>query len=365
MAIVGSFLDNNKFTAIDMNEDVENHSNWADRLSIILKLVSIKNYSEAVKQYRVLQPDSITIREALKVARAFRLIHEFEDEILVLSAAIERMTEEPRTDEKVQEKLIRAIAKAYSRAERWSEAAVFWRELLNLGFAGRSDLYALIGSTTKSDQSTGLLKLVEKYPEDFGAHLTDEEIEALTQYNCHTVKLKPGLYIVGGGNGTGKSAVGRFLEAVGHVVIDGDTQIAEYNIGHEWQKSRFDFGDHAAAAKFSWPRRSIEKYRDMALSLNRAVFIVGWAHNAWKVLDIGRLGFWLRVPLDVRITRLRAREPKRWADGAPEYSSLVKRHNLTGEAFGAKDMIVLDGTKPVAEVSRRIIDNLVCHNVAR
>ena len=322
-------------------------------LDSVLQLIGESHFAAAVAKFEALGAPDLSPAGALKVSKAYKKLHNFHGETEILQSTLDDTRNRNAIWPIMEAKLVRGLGRALMRVERWDDALRHWFELCTKFEPTRNDLLALLACAHRTNKLASVHDIMDQLSDEFGAHFAPKELELLSSNADFPAELKPGLYVVGGGNGAGKTAIGDFLAALGLRVINTDTEVAEYEYSGVFNKSPTDFQGNANKAKFVWPKPTIERFRQRAMDQGCALVLCGWASNSSRLVDLATCCVYLRVPMPERIRRLQQREPRRWREGSPDYERLMSRAGKSARRVG---MNVVENTDSIGEVSGAVLE---------
>lgn len=161
--------------------------------------------------------------------------------------------------------------------------------------------------------------------------------------------LPAGLYLVCGNNGTGKSTLGHFLQAMGYAIIDADTEIASFCLGRRFSDVRYDllraFPQGEADIRWFWPETRARACFTAARRQKAAVFVIGgFGATVAPYRDAFRQVFHLSAPDHVIADRLAARNSIGHKPGSSGFNAALRRN--AREQRPDFDAIILSADRP-------------------
>jgi hypothetical protein len=143
--------------------------------------------------------------------------------------------------------------------------------------------------------------------------------------------LAPGLYMLTGNNGAGKTEIGHVLQALGLSIIDTDIEIGAFCLGEDWAVIRHELNRrHPNAAdriEWLWPRRRFAEACARHRVSERPVFLIGgFGEAVAPYVKNARQIFHLTAPTKVIAQRLVSRGSPAHRKGTEGYRDALRRN---------------------------------------
>lgn len=163
----------------------------------------------------------------------------------------------------------------------------------------------------------------------------------------------PGLYMVTGNNGTGKTTLGHLLQALGLSIIDADTEIAAFCRGQRWSVLRHDLSrgvpEAEAEIQWLWPQSRFDAACAAAKPDTQAVFVIGgFGRSVVPYVGHARQIFHLTAPADVIARRLARRGSPAHRPGTAGHAAALRRN--AREARPDYPAHILQSDRPVWDI---------------
>ncbi len=291
---------------------------------------------------------------ALELAALHRQCHDFAQGLAHLREADARWP--GRVD------LLRAQAELAMLAKAFEAAGELWQRLISAdGMAGSYPVLRRVACLRQMAREDAAQCQIAACATALEAQLSKPAVELLRSPVSSRVALVPGLYLVTGNNGTGKTTVGHFLQALGFHTIDADIDIAAFCDGHRWAILRHDLSrgrpEIETGLRWLWPRARFEEACGAFGDLERVVFVIGgfgqavapYIHRFDKV-------FHLTAPTDVIAHRLEKRGSPSHRKGSPGYRSALRRNTKASSPPYPAHIIKAD--RPVWQICEVILASL-------
>ncbi len=251
---------------------------------------------------------------------------------------------------------LRELAETAMLAQDFALGQQCWAEIIDrLGRQAHS--YAVLRALACHRQlgdEEGAQALLGRSAAILQAHLPPPATRML----CEGVRpLRPGLYMITGNNGTGKTTLGHFLQALGDPVIDADTEIAFFSRGAFTSEVRHDLKARAcpeapeAPVVWIWDRARFDRVR--ACATGCATFLIGGngqlaAGFAPEAVEV----FHLVAPDDVIAARLSKRDSVSHRVGSHGYRAALRRNaRAATPPYRAR---ILRSDRPVWEIGAAV-----------
>ena len=321
------------------------------KLKRVFSLIAEKRHDAALQSFAEMGRPDLSVHGTLMLARACRALHLFGEEAELFRKLLGdgRPLDSPKAGDYL--KAVRLGAQSFARIDSRDEALRTWKLLLERGTPGRADALGYLSAAHQVGLETAreALALNDRL---FRSLFPSGEYDFLRGHTGTGIALKPGIYLLGGGNGAGKTETGRFLAATGLKVIDTDVELARFEFMGRWKPVARDFGSDRALARFRWPGPAVETLARQASRRQVPIVLCGWSNNAHAFIDLAVAGVYLTLDMGERLRRLRMREPERWQAGNPEYDTLVDK---TGEDNAPAGFEPVRSDAPIVDVCEEIL----------
>jgi len=256
---------------------------------------------------------------------------------------------------------IAMLAKEYNQADR------AWQNLLDQHrVAGSYAILRRLACLRQSGQQDGAQAFLGMQADRLRKHMARAGVQMLRK---PPARLPAGLYLVSGNNGTGKSTLGHFLQAIGYPIIDADTEIASFCLGRRFSDVRYDllraFPEGESEIRWLWPQARAHACFTAARRQKAAVFVIGgFGAAVAPYRNDFRQVFHLTAPDRVIADRLAARNSighKRGSVGfdaalrrnpreqRPDYDAIILSSDRPTWAICAEVIAAIEGRKPTTE----------------
>ncbi len=290
---------------------------------------------------------------ALDLAALHRQCHEHARGIALLSQACSLWPD--RVD------ILHAMAELAMLAKEYALAAGLWARLVRLqGAAGVYPVLRAIACHRQTGDDPAVTDLMDRCAASLRLGFPPPALELL-RAGVGVPRPAPGLYMVTGNNGTGKTTLGHFLQAMGVQIIDADTEIAAFSMGEHWSVLRHDLtrGRPEAEARTAWvwPVARFEAACTAAGASHRAVFVIGgFGQTVAPFAGRARHVFHLTAPTEVIARRLARRGSPAHRPGTAGHAAALRRNaRVARPDYPAK---VLRADRSVWEICAEILDVL-------
>lgn len=228
--------------------------------------------------------------------------------------------------------LLRATAETAMLAKAFADASAAWQELIaRQPPEAPYPVLRALACLRATGQQGAAQEFVLRHGEDLRRYIARAGVQMLRNGHLSCCDIPPGLYLVSGNNGTGKSTLGHFLQALGYPIIDADTEIASFCHKGRFSDSRYDLMRATAAAdtdlRWSWPGSRVTRSFAAARKRKEPVFVIG-GHGATVAPYIPRFRqvLHLTAPDEVIAERLAKRNSISHKPGSKGYHAALKRN---------------------------------------
>lgn len=242
---------------------------------------------------------------------------------------------------------LRVLAQYHLHMQDHAAAAEVLSRLQSLGTVDATVLLQHIGCLRKTLGDAAARDFMAAHRAELEGLFPAEEIGLLWRGRQAGRVGRPGMHLVYGGNGTGKTTVGRYLFAMGYHIVEMDVEVAGLLAGDRFALSMSAFTRADGPVRFAWPPSGLAHVRERAARAAAPVVCVGWAHNAGTHLRSFDSSYRLYAAPEIKVRRLQARDPKRWAEGSENWKRLFS-HNSGPEKRSVSMQI--DAAQPVAAI---------------
>lgn len=296
----------------------------------------------AICYLEALQTQRPNARMALHLAALHRQCRDFPRALGHLRAAQARWPD--RTD------LLRPLAAIAALAGDHALAAETWERLAGGGDMPLEPVLRAIGCLRQTGAETQAQRLLACHAQLLRARLSEDGFALVATGAAGLGPLPPGLHLITGNNGTGKTQLGQFLQTLGLHVIDADIAIGCYCAQGRYADLAHDLTRHDAEGtttpRWIWPHARVAALQARIADIPGPVFVVG-GHGAMVIEHIDSFAqvFHLHAPTSVIAQRLAQRDSPSHRVGSPGYEAALRRNRrLKTPAYPA---IMLRADRPV------------------
>lgn len=247
-------------------------------------------------------------------------------------------------------------------AKAYEQAAALWLRLIgHTGKLARYPLLRAIACFRQLQQEDAAQELIARYASDLSRMLTASAFEHLQHGLRGPIGVEKGLYMITGNNGTGKTTVGQWLQALGVMIVDADIEIAAFCDGRRWAILRYDLSlgspESEANIDWIWPRERFERACAESRVSERAVFVIGgFGATVMPYVQCARRVFHLTAPTKVIAHRLAGRGSPAHRVGSAGYNAALRRN--AGEAQPRYPAQIISAEGSVWQSCAAILDGL-------
>jgi len=218
------------------------------------------------------------------------------------------------------------------RRRCWMAAVPVWEARLATSSATppMSVVLSLLSVYRRLGRETEAAALAKTHAPEIVGRYGAEIADALQRGRAALPNATPGIHLIDGPPGTGKSTLGDLLSAFGFETVDGDKELARFvhkKTGEvAWIKvlepNTAEYFDLIENHEWVW---NVQKLKNILSSCQSDVlFVFGTAANFNEMEDLFDSHRLLVVPPEVLKKRVQAREPLRFEDGAPVLLGALK-----------------------------------------
>ncbi len=291
---------------------------------------------------------------ALQLARFHRQCRSYQQARAVLAKASAHWPDHPD--------MLRLQAEIAMLAKDNDRAAALWLRVLQIGpVAGVYPILQAIGCLRRCGDEAQVHALVTAYAPVLRATYPTEALTLLQTGLTGLPHDLPGLSMITGNNGTGKTTVGHVLQAIGFTIVDADTEIAVFRRQNHCSPVRFDLtgGDPKAEAQtqWDWPDDRFHAACAVARRADRpAIVIGGFGRVVSRHIAVADHVFHLTVPTHVIAKRLEKRNSPAHRPGTQGYAAALRRNARA--AVPEYPATILMANRPVWQICSDILQTL-------
>ena len=216
---------------------------------------------------------------------------------------------------------------------------------------GRYPILRALACLRLSGQGEAATQFITQHAAALGRHMPRIGTRMLHEGRGGLSAVPPGLYLVSGNNGVGKTTLGHFLQALGHQIIDADRVIASFCAMGQFSDLRYDLVRRFPDAQISWvwPAMRADQYFDAVDTERDVVFVIGgFGATVAPYVNRFRHILHLTVPDHVIAARLKQRNSPSHAPGSKGFAAALRRN--AREATPDYPAQIIPANRPVAMV---------------
>lgn len=294
---------------------------------------------------------------ALELAAMHRKCHDHAAGLDVLDKALAHWPK--RAD------ILQAQAELATRDKQFGRAASLWTRLIaGHGVTSAYPVLRAIACHRLSGDEGAVASLLERNAAVLRSAYPSMTLQLLEGGVDAVGPVTPGLYMVTGNNGTGKTTLGHALQAMGFTIIDADIDIAAFCRGDRWSVLRHDLtrgvAEAEAQVRWLWPASRFDAACAAAKPEARPVFVIGgFGQSVAPYISRARKVFHFTAPTDVIARRLARRGSPAHLPGTAGHAAALRRN--ARQAKPDYPAHILQSDRPVWHILADMLDALHCH----
>ncbi|TVP73260.1 MAG: hypothetical protein EA339_04010 [Rhodobacteraceae bacterium] len=216
---------------------------------------------------------------------------------------------------------------------------------------GRYPILRALACLRLSGQDEAATHFITRHAAALGQHMPRIGLCMLRKGRRGLPAVPPGLYLVSGNNGTGKTTLGHFLQALGHQIIDADRVIASFCAADQFSDLRYDLARKFPDAQITWgwpAARADQQFNAVDITRDVVFVIGGFGATVAPYVHRFRHVLHLTVPDHVIAERLKQRNSPSHAPGSKGFAAALRRNSR--EADPGYPARIIPANRPVAMV---------------